>query len=89
MANPHPCPKYEANGMERARERYEQIDRSVKNIGAARKAITDETKGARRVQGSVPCPVCNRPGKSLVYSVAFNGHIHARCMTPDCVAWLE
>lgn len=38
--------------------------------------------------GSVPCPVCKTG--TLRYSVAgYNGHMHGRCTTADCVAWMQ
>lgn len=35
----------------------------------------------------IECPVCN--GKLHVTHAAYNGHVHAKCETPDCVAWIE
>jgi len=38
--------------------------------------------------GEIVCPVCATG--VLRYSVAgYNGHIHGRCETTDCVAWME
>lgn len=38
--------------------------------------------------GEMACPVCN--GGKLQYSRSgYNGHVHARCSTADCVAWME
>jgi hypothetical protein len=39
--------------------------------------------------GTIDCPVCN--GKeSLQFSLSgYNGHVHARCKTADCVSWIE
>ena len=34
----------------------------------------------------VQCPICK--GR-LHLSITRNGHVHGRCETPDCVAWLE
>jgi len=38
--------------------------------------------------GSIPCPVCKTG--TLHYSVAgYNGHMHGRCSTGGCVAWMQ
>lgn len=38
--------------------------------------------------GDMPCPVCNRG--TLRYSRAgYNGHVHGKCSTDGCVAWME
>lgn len=48
-----------------------------------------EKKGLKKGNpgsGSVTCPICN---KMLLYSVASNGHMMARCESQNCVAWIE
>ena len=58
----------------------------------ARAAIVEHlggswTKGAPGASGEIPCPIC---GGTLRFSRAgYNGHIHARCTTENCVAWME
>lgn len=38
--------------------------------------------------GQMPCPVCSKG--NLKYSRSgYNGHVHARCSTSGCVAWME
>jgi len=45
--------------------------------------------GMPSASGAIDCPVC-KGDKSLHFSRAgYNGHIHARCSTEDCVAWME
>ena len=36
--------------------------------------------------GTVLCPKC---GAQIAFTVAGNGHVHARCETQDCIAWME
>lgn len=36
--------------------------------------------------GSITCPVCQN---TLLYSVASNGHMMARCESNKCIAWME
>ena len=38
--------------------------------------------------GIIQCPICHTG--QLSYSRSnYNGHVHARCSTPTCVAWME
>ena len=63
-------------------------------IGKARQAIVDHLggpwkKGKPGAQGVIDCPACNG-AKTLQFSRAgYNGHIHARCTSKDCVSWME
>lgn len=65
----------------------EHFQNSIK----ARRAITDflkeNNKPQRSVSGQIPCPVCN--GGALHFSIASNGHCHARCSTSGCTNWME
>ena len=37
--------------------------------------------------GKIKCPKCNG---ILIFSVSgYNGHIHGRCETEDCLCWME
>jgi hypothetical protein len=82
-----PCPHMRFPTSDQIRAHDEESDSHFRNTDVARKAITDATQGKRGVQGALACPVCIT-GK-LGYSVASNGHIHARCSTAGCVAWME
>lgn len=64
------------------------------NIGKARNAIVVSLggpwkKGTLGSSGCIDCPVC-LVEKSLRFTrIGYNGHIHARCNTKDCVSWIE
>ena len=63
------------------------------NMAKARTAIVAhmDERGTRKTNTSsaLPCPCCD--GGTLAYRCAgaYNGHIHARCSTEGCVAWME
>jgi hypothetical protein len=46
-------------------------------------------RGKPGAQGKIDCPVCGEKGTLAFSRAGYNGHIHARCMTKDCVAWME
>ncbi len=45
-------------------------------------------KGMKGNAGSIDCPVCVK-GCVNFSRAGYNGHIHAKCSTPECVAWME
>jgi hypothetical protein len=71
----------------------EESDRRFQNTMTARMAIVEHLggtwkRGSPGVSGSIACPVC-KAGTLRFSRAAVNGHIHARCSTADCVAWME
>lgn len=71
----------------------EQIPADDKDMGEyftrvfkARAAIVEKEGKTRGVRGHLTCPV---DGGRLVYTIAHNGHIHARCNNLGCVQWME
>ena len=88
------CEKSEyPTAEERAAEDAEMVLHFTRTI-VARAAIVDDCggpwkRGEKTTIGLIACPVCNQPA-SLSYSRAgYNGHIHARCKTENCVHWME
>ena len=64
-------------------------DRENKKVGAGLKAvepIRKEHKG-KNWRGIIECPLCK--GKLHVSHAGSNNHVHGRCETPDCLAWIE
>lgn len=60
--------------------------------GLARQAIVDSLggpwkKGVAGSQGAIECPVCQ--GRLSFSRSGYNGHIHAKCSTAECVSWME
>lgn len=48
----------------------------------------DQGRPRKDVSDQMPCPICITG--TLAYSVSgYNGHIHARCSTPNCVAFIQ
>lgn len=83
------CPKYQATSREEVEKEEADFRIAIANVTLARVAIVANSGGKRRVSGNMPCPICKKPTGDLKYHVAYNGHIHACCSTPDCVRWME
>lgn len=64
---------------------------NFEQVVIAREAITDKhgaEKPVKNVQDSMICPIC-KTGELNYKIMSYNGHIHARCTTEDCVCWME
>lgn len=46
-------------------------------------------RGMDGSSGEIDCPVCNGKDTLLFSRSGYNGHMHARCKTEDCVSWME
>lgn len=55
-------------------------------VFAAVAPIRKEQKG-KNWHGVITCPACG--GRLHLSHAAYNGHIHGRCETKDCVSWME
>ncbi len=88
------CDKARYPTKEELASREAEIQKRFEGVIVARQAIVESLGGPwkRGVEGSngvIDCPVCSA-GKSLQFRRAgYNGHIHARCKTDDCVSWME
>lgn len=62
-------------------------------IVAARNAITEHLgpwkKGTPGAGGRIDCPACGGKETLSFSRAGYNGHVHARCATDDCVSWME
>jgi len=71
----------------------EEADRLCENIEKAREAITARLGRWRRgdpsAAGLIDCPVCGGRETLGYRRAGSNGHVHARCLTPGCVSWME
>jgi hypothetical protein len=80
------CEHFALPTAEELEAERQESQRSIERIGKARAAIIGS--GAKpRSAGSLECPVCG--AGTLQWSMASNGHVHARCSTAGCVIWME
>jgi hypothetical protein len=91
--NGHKCSKAEYPTVEEMAAHEAEMQLRFSNTVIARAAIVELIgewkRGMPSVAGRVDCPVCKQ-SETLHFSRAgYNGHIHAKCKTDDCVGWME
>lgn len=82
------CPHW----LRRTREMGEaRADRWEKTVSDMRKVgpVVAEWRKREPIgkQDIVACPACG--GKLHLSQSAYNGHVHGKCETADCVSWME
>ena len=82
------CPHRAFPTAEQVEAEVAASDRAIDAVARARRAIAGSVMHRRGSGGTIDCPICGTLG-ALAFSVAYNGHIHAKCRTAGCVAWME
>ena len=89
LANPHShCPRWLRRTREQAEKRADEIEDSIWRMTVIGPAI--EAWRAKPPIGKseiIECPACK--GRLHLAQAAYNGHVHGRCETEGCVAWME
>lgn len=91
---PPGCALAEFHTKEEREQRKREMMARFAQIGTARAAIVEHLGGPWRdghdsgKHGVIECPVC-KSGQLRFTRSGYNGHIHAGCTTPGCVAWIE
>jgi hypothetical protein len=80
------CAKRQFPTREEAEKSAESIVSWIRSAGSARRHIIEHSGGKRNVGGVMECPTCKG---TLRYGIGPNGHVHARCDTPNCVSMIE
>ena len=82
------CDKRCTLTREQAEAKQAERERFIAQMATARQAIVENIKATGSNGGSITCPSCKTG--TLGYSrAASNGHIWAKCSTPDCLSWIE
>ncbi len=80
------CPHCEYPTQEELEREEAETNIELDNIIKTRAVILEYMQG-KTGTAQIKCPIC---GNSLRFTVSpLNGHIHAKCFTPGCVAWME
>ena len=82
------CPQYSGYTDEELAERETMMEARYQRMGVIRKAIVESVKATGIRGGEMPCPACQM-GTVRYSQASYNGHVHARCSTPNCANWME
>lgn len=85
-----PCPFYEDPTDEQVQADREETEAALNRTFAAIKVAGEwrvRPKPAQDRYEVVECPVCK--GRLHLGQSAYNGHVHGRCETDNCVSWME
>lgn len=69
-------------------EKDKRIDAFLNRMATIRTAILSDLGEKRSGSGEIACPCC-KTGTVRYSRASLNGHVHARCSTPDCANWME
>lgn len=89
LANPtEHCQHWIRRTREMGEKRADEIEKAITRMTVVMPVVDQwrlkEPFGKREV---IECPVCK--GKLHLSQAAYNGHVHAKCETEDCVAFME
>lgn len=77
--------------IEELKRRYDSGDKTVKlngNPDSDVECFDDSPKNYHSGYGTMKCPNC-KDGVLKYSRAGYNGHVHAKCSTEDCAAWME
>lgn len=84
-----PCDKFRLQTQEEMEAERRKLDEALAKAMAGIKVAS--AWRVKRPQADrhevVECPICN--GKLHLSQSAVNGHVHGKCETDGCVAWME
>lgn len=95
---PHPqgekCPQCRMPTEEELQEEDRLDAVRFEKMSKARAAIVAHLggpwkKGTPGSSGTIDCPACGGKGTLKFSRAGYNGHVHAACITLDCVQWME
>lgn len=82
------CPKWQRRSIEHAEARADSIERTMNRMAIVDPVVNAwRDKPPRGKAEVIECPACK--GRLHLSQSAYNGHVHAKCETPGCVAWME
>ena len=71
------------------RERFKAGDKTVKPLDKANEHRWNKPQlNYFSGRGEIDCPIC-KTGKLRYSRAGYNGQVHARCSSVNCVAWME
>jgi hypothetical protein len=85
-----PCEHFQEPTAEEVEADRRESDAFMNRTIAALKVASEwrvKPKPAQDRREVVECPICK--GKLHLSQSSYNGHVHGKCETPNCVSWME
>lgn len=82
------CPKWLRATREQGEAQFREYNESTERMRKVMPVVAVwRKKPPRGKQEVIECPACK--GRLHLSQAAYNGHVHGRCETADCVSWME
>lgn len=82
------CPKWERRSLEHAEKRADAFEAAMNQMAVVMPVVNVwRDKPPIGKQEVIECPACK--GKLHLSQSSYNGHVHGKCETEDCVSWME
>lgn len=82
------CPQWERRSLEHAEKRADEIEEMLRRLDVVEPVISAwRQKEPIGKSAIIECPVCK--GRLHLSQSPYNGHVHAKCETEDCVSFVE
>lgn len=84
------CSKWERRSLEHAAKRADAFQEMMERMEIVMPVVSKwrvKPKPTSDLRGIIECPKCK--GRLHLSQSSYNGHVHARCETENCVAFME
>ena len=85
-----PCPHRQEPTEEQVQANREESEKHLKQMVAGLHVASEwriKPKPPQDRREVVECPICK--GKLHLFQSSYNGHVHGKCETKDCLSWME
>ncbi len=89
LANPlEHCPHWIRRTREMGEKRADAMEMAMKQMEVVMPVVDEwRKKEPFGKQEVIECPMCK--GRLHLSQSSYNGHVHGKCETADCVSWME
>ena len=89
LENPHQyCPHWIRRTREQGEKHADKVEKSIRMMTVVMPVVDKWRKKLPLGKVEViECPECK--GRLHLSQAAYNGHVHGKCETPNCVSWME
>ena len=82
------CEKFDPFTEKEEADTFDELKTLMAKTLIVRALIVEHADKTHARSGVIDCPICDSE-KSVRFTIAFNGHVHAACSTENCVRFME